>query len=115
MVCKKTCGFCDDGSAGEVQRGTPPPKKECIGDSFTFDSGFGNCKSYGRNETNFNYCRDDFDLANSANFAVDVCPQCGVCIKAPLVQMQRRTRRARNTSSDPNAVTECADEVDEVQ
>merc|ERR1719277_295629 len=54
----------------------PPPLPACVGDATTWNSGYGDCESYGSGGKNAGWCTDQ-DKGVSANAA---CPQCGQCV-----------------------------------
>merc|ERR1719223_2491026 len=90
-----TCGLCegDIGSDGSAGSPSPGPGAGCIGDAAVFDSGYGDCASYGEGGENHEYCSEDQDVY-TGNIAADVCPGCGVCMAAFL--QRNRSRNIRN-------------------
>jgi hypothetical protein len=52
----------------------------CVGDSTSWDAGYGVCDTYGSGETNHAYCAADVD---DGIVAEDVCFQCGSCALVP--------------------------------
>jgi len=56
------------------------PLPACVGDSSTFNAGYGGCDTYYSGSSNYNYCNCDFSCPY---FASDVCPGCGACEVGP--------------------------------
>jgi len=70
-------GYCQKEMAGKEQIETTEPEMEkanCVGDSSTFDVGFGGCATYAKG--NRNYCGSDND---GTHYAYQVCEECLHC------------------------------------
>merc|ERR1719483_1889977 len=77
--CQEDIGdFCYKEMAGKQPIETEEPEKpelaDCVGDSSTFNAGWGGCDTYAK--SNFNYCNGDSD---GTNYVYEVCDQCQQC------------------------------------
>jgi hypothetical protein len=60
---------------------TPAPTQPvCVGDSSTWNGGWGGCDTYYSGSSNYNWCSIDFD---SPYYASEVCDGCGACMAGP--------------------------------
>merc|ERR1719383_1584593 len=67
-------GFCQKEMAGKHPEQPEPEDTLCVGDSSTFNAGWGGCDTYAK--TNHNFCSDDSD---GTNYAYQVCVECSRC------------------------------------